>query len=37
MAIVLRPIDRTLTSDQANAIRNRIYRAVHEGPVTELI
>jgi len=35
--IVLRPIDRTLTSDQANEIRNRIYRAVHEGPVMELI
>lgn len=35
--IVLRPIDRTLTSDQANVIRNRIYRAVHEGPVMELI
>ncbi|MEU4424066.1 hypothetical protein AB0F81_25845 [Actinoplanes sp. NPDC024001] len=35
--IVLRPIDRTLGSDQANAIRNTIYRAVHEGPVLELI
>ncbi len=35
--IVLRPIDRTLTSGQANAIRNVIYRAVHEGPVLELI
>ena len=35
--IELRPIDRTLTSDQANAIRNVIYRAVHEGPVLELI
>lgn len=37
LRIVLRPIDRTLTSDQANAIRNAIYRAVHEGPVLELI
>ncbi|WP_307217694.1 hypothetical protein [Microbacterium sp. SORGH_AS_0888] len=37
LRIVLRPIDRTLTSDQANAIRNAIYRAVHEGPVMELI
>jgi len=36
LRIVLRPIDRTLTSDEANAIRNRIYRAVHEGPVMEL-
>ncbi|GAA5210774.1 hypothetical protein [Microbacterium kyungheense] len=33
LRIVLRPIDRTLTSDQANGIRNAIYRAVHEGPV----
>lgn len=37
LRIVLRPIDRTLTSDQANAIRNAIYRSVHEGPVLELI
>ena len=37
LRIVLRPIDHTLTSDQANAIRNAIYRAVHEGPVMELI
>lgn len=37
LRIVLRPIDRTLTSDQANNIRNAIYQAVHEGPVMELI
>lgn len=37
LRIMLRPIDRTLTSDQANAIRNVIYRAVHKGPVLELI
>ncbi|GAA1487688.1 hypothetical protein [Brachybacterium sacelli] len=37
LRIVLRPLDRTLTSDQANAMRNTIYRAVHEGPVLELI
>lgn len=37
LRIVLRPIDRTLTSHQANEIRNTIYRAVHEGPVMELI
>lgn len=37
LRIVLRPIDRTLTSDQANMIRNAIYQAVHEGPVMELI
>ena len=35
--VVLRPIDRTLTAAQANRIRNRIYRAVHQGPVLELI
>ncbi|MEU1980807.1 hypothetical protein [Nocardia sp. NPDC019395] len=34
---VLRPVDRTLTSVQANAIRNRIYDAVHEVPMLELI
>lgn len=37
LRIILRPIDRTLTSAEANAIRNRIYLAVHEGPVNELI
>lgn len=37
LRIVLRPIDRTLTSDEANDIRNTIYQAVHEGPVMELI
>lgn len=37
LRIILRPIDRTLTSQEANEIRNRIYRAVHEGPVMELI
>lgn len=37
LRIILRPIDRTLTADQANTIRNTIYRAVHEGPVMELI
>lgn len=37
LRIILRPLERTLTSDEANAIRNTIYRAVHEGPVLELI
>ncbi len=37
LRIVLRPIDRTLTSDEANVIRNTIYRAVHQGPGLELI
>jgi phenylalanyl-tRNA synthetase alpha chain len=29
--VVLRPVDRTLTADEANALRDRIYRALHEG------
>lgn len=37
MRIILRPIDRTLTSQEANTMRNTIYRAVHQGPVMELI
>ncbi|AVH20272.1 PheS-related mystery ligase SrmL [Nocardia cyriacigeorgica] len=37
LRVVLRPIDRTLTADQANVIRNAIYEAIHEGPVMELI
>lgn len=37
LRIVLRPVDRTLTSDEANVIRNTIYQAVHDGPVLELI
>lgn len=37
LRVVLHPIDRTLASDQANAIRNVIYRAVFEGPVLKLI
>lgn len=37
MRIMLRPIDQTLTSDEANELRNDIYRAVHRGPVMELI
>lgn len=37
LRIVLRPIDRTLTADEANALRNAIYLAVHQGPVREMI
>lgn len=37
LRILLRPIDHTLTSQQANDIRNAIYRAVHRGPVMEVI
>lgn len=35
--IILRPIDRTLTAAAANSLRNTIYRALHEGPVMELV
>lgn len=35
--IVLRPYDCTLWAAEANALRNRVYRALHEGPVMELI
>lgn len=37
LRLVLRPIDRTLTADDANEIRNTVYRAVHQGPAMELI
>jgi phenylalanyl-tRNA synthetase alpha chain len=33
--VVLRPLVRTLTQDEGNAIRDRIYAAVHEGAVLE--
>ncbi|MBB2891430.1 hypothetical protein [Flexivirga oryzae] len=35
--LTLRPIERTLTSAQANRIRDAVYLAIHEGPVQELI
>ncbi len=34
---VIRPLSRTLTDDEANQLRDRIYLAVHEGPNLELI
>lgn len=34
--MTLRPIDRTLTNREANLLRDRVYRALHVGPVTEL-
>ena len=30
--LVLRPLDRTLTDAEANALRDRVYAAVHSGP-----
>ncbi|WP_458782044.1 PheS-related mystery ligase SrmL [Arthrobacter sp. D3-16] len=35
--LVLRPLSGTLTNAQANQIRDRVYLALHEGPVKELI
>jgi phenylalanyl-tRNA synthetase alpha chain len=35
--LVLRPVDRTLTDAEANLLRNKVYRALHHGPVLELI
>ncbi|WP_280268740.1 hypothetical protein [Nocardia wallacei] len=34
--LVIRPLTRTLTRDQANALRNEVYRAIHIGPALEL-
>ncbi len=31
LRVVLRPTDRTMTADDANALRDRIYDALHEG------
>jgi phenylalanyl-tRNA synthetase alpha chain len=33
--LVLRPLDRTLTDAEANALRDRVYAALHEGPVAQ--
>jgi phenylalanyl-tRNA synthetase alpha chain len=35
LRLTLRPIGRALTDDDANVLRDRVYAAVHEGPVTE--
>ncbi|WP_125612433.1 hypothetical protein [Specibacter cremeus] len=35
--LTLQSLDRTLTAAEANALRNRVYVALHEGPVAELI
>jgi phenylalanyl-tRNA synthetase alpha chain len=31
--VILRDLERTLTDDDANRLRNRIYSAIHEGEV----
>ncbi|WP_415971871.1 hypothetical protein [Rhodococcus sp. 077-4] len=35
--MTLRPLDHTLTDRDANLLRDRVYRAVHLGPVREMI
>jgi phenylalanyl-tRNA synthetase alpha chain len=35
LRLVLRPLDRTLTDREANAVRDRVYAALHEGPHQE--
>lgn len=35
--LTLRAIDRTLTTDEANRLRDEVYLAIHDGPVRELI
>ncbi|MGH3855874.1 MAG: hypothetical protein ACRDR6_20780 [Pseudonocardiaceae bacterium] len=35
LRLVLRPIDRTLTDTEANHLRDRVYAALHRGPVME--
>ncbi len=35
--VVIRPLERTLTSVEANALRDDVYLAIHAGPVKELI
>ncbi|QDP98184.1 hypothetical protein FOE78_21805 [Microlunatus elymi] len=34
--ITVRPLQHTLTDEQANELRNRVYRAIHRGPRLEL-
>jgi|SRR5829696_2783908 len=33
--LVLRPVERTMTDAQANALRDRVYAALHSGPHLE--
>lgn len=35
LRLVLRPVGRTLTDEEANVLRNQVYAAVHQGPVNE--
>jgi phenylalanyl-tRNA synthetase alpha chain len=35
LRVVLRALDRTLTDDEANALRDRLYQGLHQGSVME--
>jgi phenylalanyl-tRNA synthetase alpha chain len=37
LRLVLQPLDRTLTDEDANVLRDRVYLALHRGRVIELI
>ena len=37
LRLVLQPLDRTLTGEEANRLRDRVYVALHQGKVQELI
>ena len=37
LRVVLRALDRTLTDDEANSLRDRLYGALHRGPVMEWV
>ncbi|WP_426979223.1 hypothetical protein ACQCSU_08060 [Pseudarthrobacter sp. O4] len=37
LRLVLQPLDRTLTDEEANRLRDRVYLALHRGEVLELI
>ena len=37
LRLTLQSLERTLTSTEANALRNRVYLALHDGPTLELI
>ncbi|WP_112243301.1 PheS-related mystery ligase SrmL [Kribbella monticola] len=37
LRLILRSLDRTLTDHEANVLRDKVYSALHEGPVLELI
>ena len=36
LELVIRHLDRTLTDEEANAIRNSVYRIIHQGIVKEI-